>query len=120
MARLFAASARDAGFGVAHVVNRTLAPAEALAGELGARAWSLEDFRCELPPIDGLASATSSPTHVLSVRELAALASRSSSGRLFALDLAVPRDLEPTAQPTVEIVDLEALRSLSENNRALR
>lgn len=120
MGRLFAANVREAGFTIAHVVNRTLAPAATLAHEFGARAWTLDDFRRERPPIDALASATSSPAHVLSARELATLASRSPNGCLFALDLAVPRDLEPTSDSAVEIVDLEALRSLSNQNRALR
>jgi glutamyl-tRNA reductase len=58
---------------------------------------------------------------VLSSAELQALAARTPLGeRLFAVDLAVPRDLEPGDETQVEIVDLDALRALAERQRARR
>ncbi|HUR28170.1 MAG TPA: hypothetical protein VM509_08280, partial [Planctomycetota bacterium] len=40
--------------------------------------------------------------------------------RLVALDLAVPRDLAPTDDPRVTVVDLEGLRTRADENRAAR
>lgn len=108
-----------AGLGPTFVVNRSRARAEALAAEVGARVLDLAELRAGLEPLDALVSATSAPDPVLDATALTRLAQRARPGRrLLAVDLAVPRDLEPC--PGVESIDLERLRARAEDNRRLR
>lgn len=121
MATLFAKSARDHGLAVDLVVNRSLANARDLAETCGARALSLEQFAQSNERVDVVAAATAAPGFVLR-RELALeLARRTPLGRpLLAVDLAVPRDVQPVDHRRVEIIDLDCLRELALENRALR
>jgi glutamyl-tRNA reductase len=110
-----------AGCTPAFVVNRSPARAQALAEELGARVLTLEALASGAEPLDGLVSATSHPGHVLDAVALARLAARARPGRRFvAVDLAVPRDLEPCDDPRLETIDLEHLRARAEENRRRR
>jgi glutamyl-tRNA reductase len=66
-------------------------------------------------------SATSAPGYVLDRRALLAFAAATpSKARLVVVDLAVPRDVEPIDDPSLEVIDMEALRCAAETNRALR
>jgi glutamyl-tRNA reductase len=121
MAELFARSARDHGLAVDVVVNRSLARAQKLAETCGARAQTLEQFARSRESFDALAAATSAPGFVVERELLLDLARRTPLGRpLVAVDLAVPRDIEPVSDPRVEIVDLDRLRGLADENRNLR
>lgn len=119
--RRAALGGEQAGLSIALVVNRSLPAAERIAAEIGARAMCLDEFRAGTEPVDALVSATSAPGTVLDAAALRALAARTPLGRrLTAVDLAIPRDLEPLFDERVEIIDLEALREAAERNRALR
>jgi glutamyl-tRNA reductase len=107
-----------AGLAPRWIANRTRARAESVARTVGARALSLAELGTLSP--DALVCATSSPQPILRAEELTALAARAPHGRLVTVDLAVPRDLEPCGDARVESIDLEALRSAAEANRALR
>jgi glutamyl-tRNA reductase len=121
MAELVVKSAADHGVRIDAIYNRSLANAERLAALCGAAARPLARLRDSAERFDALISATGHPSHVLSSAELQALAARTPLGeRLFAVDLAVPRDLEPGDEAQVEIVDLDALRALAERQRARR
>jgi len=117
MGELVARHLTDAGIGPLLFANRDPARAERLAAAFAGRAVSLEAFRAQPPELDALVSATTAPQPVLEAPDLARLAR---SGRLFAVDLAVPRDLAPCDDPRVELVDLEALRERAAHNRDLR
>jgi glutamyl-tRNA reductase len=121
MGALVARSLREARIGEALFVNRSLAAAQSLAGEHGGRAVALEEFRSAEHAVDAIVSCTAAPGFVLDADTLRALARRTPSGRpLLAVDLALPRDLEPIADPAIERIDLDALRGIAERNRALR
>lgn len=122
MAELVVKSASDHGVRIAAIFNRSLANAERLAALCGARARTLGQILApESGGFDALISATAHPGHVLRGADLRMLASRTPLGeRLFAVDLAVPRDLEPSDEARVEVVDLDALRALAERQRARR
>ena len=114
---------RDNGIDVELVVNRSEGRAEALAQRVGARAVSLEDFRrigVGSERLDAVVSATSAPAFALSASALGALVERSPAGRFVGVDLALPRDLEPVADPRVELIGLEALRARASRNKELR
>ena len=111
----------DADLPAALVVNRTLDRAARLAAEMDARAVGLAEFRSGGEAVDAVVSATTAPGFVLAADELRRLARRTPSSRpLVALDLAVPRDLAPVEDPSLELLDLEDLRELARRNGALR
>lgn len=122
MGELAAHALADHGLELVLVANRTLARAEVLAAKAGARAMELDAFRRELPALDGLVSATGAPEVVLDAAALNALARRSESNEapFVAVDLAVPKDLEPTEADGLEVVGLDHLRALAERNRRQR
>ncbi len=114
-----------AGCPVSLIANRTPERAERLAREVGARAIPLGALTRGEERIDALVSCTSAPGFVLDATALLALAARTPSrGTLLAVDLAVPRDLEPpdarTGSPRLELFDLDALRARADENRARR
>jgi glutamyl-tRNA reductase len=102
------------GAEIAIVANRTLAHGEDLARKLNAEAVALDDVGGELERADVVVSATSASELVLS-RELVASALRARKGRpLLLVDLAVPRDLDPTINDLegcflYDVDDLEAV-----------
>jgi glutamyl-tRNA reductase len=121
MATLVVRAAREHRMAIAVVANRTRERAEALARDCDARAISIESFVFGCEPVDALVAATSSARYVLERAPLLALARRTPSRRpLVAVDISVPRNVEPVDDPAVEVVDLEALRVEAERNRAER
>lgn len=109
-----------AGLAPAFVVNRTPERAEHLAEELGARPLALEALRAGVEPLDALITATSAPGHVLGAADLRRLVAQRPGRRFLAVDLAVPRDLEPCDDPRLEIIALEELRGRAEENKRKR
>jgi glutamyl-tRNA reductase len=86
---------RDQGVSRLKIVNRSLDRAQALAGELGADAASLDQLEDILPQADILISSTASPVPVIT-RDQAKAALRKRRHRpMFMVDIAVPRDIEP-------------------------
>ncbi len=121
MAELVVRNAREHGVEVAFVANRSLERARHLAELCGARALSLEELWRLDTPLDGLVAATSAPGYVVDRARLAEFARRTPRGApLIAVDLAVPRDVEPCDEPSVRVIDLDALREAAAHNRALR
>lgn len=121
MARLAVVHAREMGFRVHTIASRSAASAQELASSIGARAASVEEFLHEGEALHALVSATSAPGLVLRAAQLLALAERGGGRRrLHALDLAMPRDLEPCADSRVELIDLDTLRARAEDNRKAR
>src|SRR5688572_21623095 len=121
IADLVVRGAADQGLNVAVVANRTLSRARALAARCGAGSMTIDAFLSDPGGIDAIVSATSAPGIVLGREALLAFASRTPSGRpLVAVDLAVPRDVEPVEDPRVAVVDIDRLRAAASDNLALR
>jgi glutamyl-tRNA reductase len=108
--------------GVAGVVvcNRTVAAARRLADEVGGRGIGLGGLATELGSADLVVAATGAPAPLLR-RPVAARALRSRApGRpLVCIDLAMPRDVEPTvaALDGVVLFDVDDLRLMADANR---
>jgi glutamyl-tRNA reductase len=122
--RLAAKTLHDQGFEVSLIVNRSLAGARELAQEFGAKALTLAEFQStsatELGEFDALVSATSASGFVIDAQRLISLAGQNPRG-LSALDLALPRDLEPTpAMDGLHVIDLEEVQRGAQHNRELR
>ena len=120
MARLIAQACVEAKIDIDFIANRTEARAAELAAEFDARTIPLADVVDAQTGIDALFSATSAPGVVLSTADLVRLATAAPDGKLFAADVALPRDLEPTDDERVELVDLAALEAAADENRARR
>ncbi len=121
MAQLVVKHAASAGFTVRHVASRSHESAKRLAGTVAAGASTIEEFLRSGSPVHALVSATSAPGYVADATALRSLAERlPGCERLFALDLAVPRDLEPSDDPRIVITDLELLRARADTNRKSR
>jgi glutamyl-tRNA reductase len=121
MAELFVRNARVAELGIDFVANRSRERARKLADACGARAIGLAELASAGVAVDVVVAATSAPGYVVDRQALLALASRTPLRRaLLAIDLAVPRDIEPVEHESVELVDLDRLRGIADENRALR
>jgi glutamyl-tRNA reductase len=77
------------------VTNRSHDKAVALAGELGGRAVSFDNWATEFPNIDIVISSTSAPHYVLDRPRLEPLMKLRRNRALLLIDIAVPRDIEP-------------------------
>ena len=119
---LTARNLRSRGATIATVVNRTVDRAERLASSLGAGAASLGELATALADADIVVSSTSAPGFVLTADELApALRARRGRPVLF-VDLAVPRDIDPSLASidgcfVYDVDDLEAVVSASLQGR---
>jgi glutamyl-tRNA reductase len=116
---LTARALRDAGVGTVFVANRAHERAEALAQRFGGKATGFDDLAEELDRCDLVLASTSCPHPVVSRVDLA----RSVRGRkLVVLDLAVPRDVEPSARslPGVTLYDLDDIQRQIARNLSAR
>ncbi len=102
------------GAEIAAVANRSLAHAEELALEFGARAVPLESLSDELGRADVVVACTSAPGFVVRAVDVPDRKTRP----LFLIDLAVPRDLDPAINDLdgcylYDIDDLDAVVAAS-------
>lgn len=98
------------------VANRTSARAEALTSEIGGRAVSFDAWPEECRDVDILITSTSAAEFVVT-RELLAPALQQRSDRpLFAIDLAVPRNIAPDVNDLdgVYVYDVDSLQSIAD------
>ncbi len=100
------------------VVNRTVERAIALADKFGGAAWSLDDAAQRLHEADIIISSTGASEFVLTRAQVAAAMQRRKSKPLFMVDIAVPRDLDPSiaAVENVFLYDIDDLEGIVESN----
>jgi glutamyl-tRNA reductase len=84
----------DAGVTDITVANRTLARAEALADQFGAKAILLSDISDELYKADIVISSTASPLPILGKGTVERAMKKRKHAPMFMVDIAVPRDIE--------------------------
>jgi len=89
-------SLRARGAVIAFVANRTQERAEVLTRRFGGEAIALEDVACNLEHVDVVLSSTASPDWTLERGDVARTLHPRRGRPLFLIDLAVPRDLDPT------------------------
>ncbi|MDX1498299.1 MAG: glutamyl-tRNA reductase [Woeseiaceae bacterium] len=85
------------GIGRLFVANRNLARARRLANRYGGYAVPLSELGGTLPEADILITSTASPEPVVSYAQLAAAVDARKHKPIFAVDIAVPRDIEARA-----------------------
>ncbi|HUG88872.1 MAG TPA: glutamyl-tRNA reductase [Actinomycetota bacterium] len=111
MAALALGWLRHQGVGEVAVLNRTPEKAERLAARVGGRHGGLERLPEALAAADLVVSSTTATRPVIGVEDVQRAAA---DRRLFLLDLAVPRDVDPSARevPGVRVADIDDLRDV--------
>jgi glutamyl-tRNA reductase len=104
------------------VSNRSSDRARELAGLVGGQAVPFDDWREECREIDILITSTSSEAPLLTPANLAPMLCDRIDRPLFIIDIAVPRDVDPSVNEMdgVYLYDIDSLQSVAEQSLALR
>ncbi len=108
----------DAGVSDITVANRTLARAEALAEQFGAKAILLSDIPDALFKADMIISSTASPLPILGKGAVERAMKKRKHAPMFMVDIAVPRDIEAEVAEVndVYLYNLDDLKDIIEEN----
>ncbi|WP_424768118.1 glutamyl-tRNA reductase [Paenibacillus sp. sgz302251] len=100
------------------VVNRTYERAAKLADKFNGTAWSMEEAAEKLHEADIIISSTGSDGFVFTRQQVASAMQRRKAKPLFMIDIAVPRDLDPSiaAVDNVFLYDIDDLEGIVESN----
>lgn len=112
MAELAVEAFRKRGVTDIVVLNRTMGRAQELADRWEARAHSFEALQDELRLADIVISSTAAPEIVLSREMVAANLNDKRDRKLVIIDIAIPRDVDPTVRELdgVQLYDLDQLQ----------
>ncbi len=104
------------------VSSRTFERAMELATSLGAGAIPFDQREARLPDFDVVVCSTSAPTTVVSHPAVDAAMRKRPAQPLFFIDLALPRDVEPSVArlDNVFLYNLDDLAKIADENRAAR
>lgn len=97
------------------VSNRSHDRAVALAAEIGGRALHFDQWEAEFAELDILISSTAAPHFVVTYATLKKLMHQRPERPLFLIDIAVPRDVEPSVNELegVYLYDIDSLESIA-------
>jgi glutamyl-tRNA reductase len=100
------------------IANRTVGRAQALANELSAHAVGLGDLDKELAEADIVISCTASPDPIITKRAVEKAIRARRHRPIFMVDLAVPRDIEPSVGELEDIYlfSIDDLQQLVDEN----
>ncbi|MGA8655073.1 MAG: glutamyl-tRNA reductase [Chthoniobacterales bacterium] len=104
------------------VSNRSYERAVALAEAMGGRAIRFDDWEQEFRDLDILLSSTAAPHAVVTKAKIEPILRMRRDRPLFIIDLAVPRDVEPTVRELddVYVYDLDSLQAIADRTLARR
>src|SRR5881296_2315756 len=104
------------------VSNRSTDRAVELAQAVGGRAVSFDEWAPQCREIDILITSTASETPLLTPEKLAPMLRERLDRPLFIIDIAVPRDVDPSVNKMagVYLYDIDSLQSVAEQSLALR
>lgn len=107
------------GQNVVFISNRTFEKARSLANQIGARAVKFDNLKEYLAKADIVITATKSPYFVIKKETFSYHLSAISQKRLLIVDLALPRDVDPSVREIdrVELFDLEDLGAVIQRNK---
>jgi len=97
------------------VVNRTFDRAAALAQEMNAEALRFEEGEQYFGEVDILICSTAAPHYIVTKTQLAPIMSARPGRPLLVIDLAVPRNVEPTVSDLggAFLYDIDSLQSIA-------
>ncbi len=118
MAESAARHLRRAGVLEILVTNRTRERAVALAEEVGGRVIDYERFHEALPEVDILLASSGAATYIVTCEEMRAAISKRRNRPMFLIDIAVPRNIEPSANEldNVFLYDIDDLGKVVDTN----
>ena len=96
MAESAARHLRRAGVSDILVTNRTRSRADTLAEEFHGRVVDYEDLACTLPDVDIVIASSGAPHFILTKELMHGVINRRRHRPMFLIDIAVPRNVEPT------------------------
>src|SRR5881296_2342223 len=104
------------------VSNRSTDRAVELAQAVSGRAVSFDEWAPQCREIDILITSTASETPLLTPEKLAPMLRERLDRPLFIIDIAVPRDVDPSVNKMagVYLYDIDSLQSVAEQSLALR
>lgn len=101
------------------VANRTAARGQAVADRVGGRAIALDELGEALPAVDVLLTSTGATSLLVEHAELEPAVGRRGGRPLLVVDIAVPRDVDPSIAelPGVTLLDMDDLHRFAELGR---
>jgi len=119
---LLAKHLQSRNIGRLFVANRNIDRAQELAGRFGGFALPLSEIEGTLPEADILISSTASPVPVISLEHMKAAVKARKRKPIFAVDIAVPRDIEAGVGDLEDVYlytidDLEKVIQQGQGNR---
>ena len=119
---LTARALADEGVRTIFVANRHADRARAMAEHFGGQAAPLDDLPALLEKADIVVSSTSSEHAILGTEELEVVMRARDSRPIVLIDIAVPRDIEPTCAelPGVTLYDIDDLQAVVARNMSVR
>lgn len=100
-------------------VNRTVAKAEELVSQFGGAAVPLSSFLAGPSEVDVIFSATGAPEPIFTAESMPGI--RAAGDGLLMIDLAIPRDIDPSvATDKIKVADIAHFRAKAEENRRER
>jgi glutamyl-tRNA reductase len=121
-AELTARALRDRGVDTLFVANRRYDRALGLAQRFGGRAVTFDDMPRELETADIVVTSTGAPHQIVGREELEFVAASRMGRPLVMIDLAVPRDIEPSVRdcPGIALYDMDDLQRAVARNMDAR
>jgi glutamyl-tRNA reductase len=116
MAEGMATALQRAGVTDVFVANRTWRKARALADRIGGQAVRLSDLPIALLEVDLLLTSTGATVPVVEHDDFEPVMAERSGRPLLIVDIAVPRDVDPTVRhlPGVTLLDINDLRTFAQ------
>jgi glutamyl-tRNA reductase len=113
---------RAQGVGEIVITSRTAAHADALAVDVDGRAIPWSELRAALASADIVITATGSPRPILTRADVEAVTDRRRGEQLFIIDIAVPRDVEPSVgeMEQVFLYNVDDLQAIVQENLSRR
>lgn len=122
MAKLTAQHLRSQGVGQIVITSRTLARAEELASAVDGRAVPWVELMHALARADIVITATGSQLPILSRTQIESVMGRRRRDPLFIIDIAIPRDVDPTAGEIEQVFlyNVDDLQAIVQENLTRR
>lgn len=110
------------GVGKVTVINRTFEKAQNLASKFDGKAKAMNELQCTLLEADILISSTGATDYVIDYDLMKDVAKFRKGDPLFMVDIAVPRDLDPSIGdvPNIFLYDIDDLQGIVQANMAER
>ncbi len=119
---LTARALRERGVETVFVANRHYDRAIGLASRFGGAAVRFEELPAELERADIVVTSTGSPHQIIGREELELVASERAGRPLVLIDIAVPRDIDPSVRdlPGIALYDMDDLQRAVDRNVSAR